>query len=186
MIEQYLARQQRHDMALVPPLADEFTVYGGPDIVWQAKAWALENRYVLITGVPRCAHGLYLMASCPHGMCRSNFPQLDHVNLWLPTYDCGRPFLLSHPYADEISRETRSYAAAHGLVIEQGGLDDGWYSAGTIPVRMELPQNWPLWPIEALAAVLLATQPIAWPNHDEVMAWWQASSRDQDGDVIRR
>lgn len=76
-----------------------------------------------------------------------------------------RPFLLSHPYSDEVAPETRVYAEAHGLMVDSADyLGDGWYGQGTLPIRMTVPEDWPLWPLEREALVLLDTQPIEWPD----------------------
>jgi hypothetical protein len=33
-----------------------------------------------------------------------------------------------------------------------------------LPIRLTIPDDWPLWPIERDVAVLLHTQPITWPE----------------------
>lgn len=133
----------------------------------RARAWALDQRHLLADGLPACAHGLYLMTSCP-GLagCRGRFKQLDHARIWVPATPAdGRPFVLSHPYSSEISDETAAYADAHGLAAPSyPQFGDGWYGNGTLPIRFTLPEDWPLWPIEAAAAILLSTQPVAWPE----------------------
>ena len=171
-VQQWTAKQDRDNLRLIPPLAEEFLVYGGKDTVERARRWALKGRYVLADGVPACAHGLYLMASCPglNTCSRTSFPQLDHVNLWVPA-PCSvtgeGPFLLFHPYSSQISDDTRVYAEAHGLNIGSfPEFGDDWYGHGTIPIRLTVPDNWPVWPIEAKTAVLFSTQPIAWPEND--------------------
>jgi hypothetical protein len=168
--KQWTATQERDNLKLIPPLADEFSLYGGADTVERARKWALDGHYLLATGIPACAHGLYLMASCPDCCtCRNHFPQLDHANVWIPASPnySERPFLLSHPYAATVSTETRMYATAHGLgITEEPWRFDSWYGSGTIPVRMTIPGNWPLWPIEAKALVLLSTQPVSWPDSE--------------------
>lgn len=170
-VQQWIARQDRDDLRLIPPLAEKFLVYGGKDIVDRARRWALDQRCVLADGVSSCAHGLYLMRSCPGlGTCRTSFRQLDHVNLWIPspglsTVGMERPFLLFHPYTSKIGDNTRRYAEAHGLDLGSfPEFGDDWYGHGTLPIRLTVPQNWPLWPIEAKAAVLFSTQPVAWPE----------------------
>src|ERR1700722_12372250 len=99
---QWTARQDRDNLVLIPPLAEEFSVHGGASTTARARTWALNGRCLLAEGVPACAHGLYLLASCPGpGTCRTNFRQLDHANVWVPSpgqEDTQRPFLLSHPY----------------------------------------------------------------------------------------
>ena len=169
-MQQRAARQDRDDLSLIPPLAEEFEVYGGKETTERARTWALRHHYLLASGVPICAHGLYLLPSCPGlNTCRNNFSQLDHADLWVPadSSDGERPFILSHPYAKSISAETVAYGNAHGLVIKRHpAFGDGWYGHGSIPIRMTVTENWPVWPIEAKAAVLLATQPVAWPEDD--------------------
>lgn len=159
------AVQDRDALRLIPPLAEEFTAGQ------QAREWALENRYLLADGIPPCAHGLYLMASCPLGSCRTNFRWLDHARIWVPAEETpARPFLLSHPYPPKTGTYSpeagqRGYARAHGLRHVTAYPGDDWYGHGTYPVRimLPLPLSWPLWPIEHTIAVLLATQPTAWP-----------------------
>lgn len=158
---QATATQDRDRLRLIPPLAPEFALAAGTE---QAREWALDGRYLLADGIPPCAHGLYLMASCPMGSCRTNFRQLDHARIWVPAHeDMNRPFLLSHPYSSETDVETRRYARAHGLCLAETYPGDDWYGHGALPVRMTLPDGWPLWPIEHTIAVLLATQPVKWP-----------------------
>jgi hypothetical protein len=161
----------RGELRLIPPLAEEFTVYGNAETVERARRWALGWHYLLAQGVPPCAHGLYLMDSCPGHACW-DLPDLDHVNLWVPGEIGdpirGRPFLLAHPYADEIGPETRAYAAAHGLHVEASDDDvddpsrDNWYGGRTLPIRLAVWSSWPLWPIEAEAAAILTAYPQAW------------------------
>jgi hypothetical protein len=173
-VRQWTAKQDRDDLTLIPPLADEFTVYGGAETTERARQWALGQRYLLAGGVPACAHGLYLLACCPDlATCRNNFRQLDHADIWVPANlgeDFGRPFLLSHSYsyADAVDDETRTYGKAHGLVVASyPEFGDDWYGYGSLPIRMTVPQEYPIWPIEAKAAILLATQPVAWPEEDD-------------------
>lgn len=75
------AMQDRDALRLIPPLAPEFAL---PASTERAREWALERRYLLADGIPPCAHGLYLMTSCPKGTCRTNFRQLDHAQIWVP------------------------------------------------------------------------------------------------------
>lgn len=171
-LEQRTAKQDRDSLVLIPPLAEEFSLYGGPDTTERARKWALDHRYLLAEGIPACAHGLYLLASCPRlSSCRNNFRQLDHASVWVPANGddeyTSRPFLLSHPYAKTIDEDTRVYGKAHGLVIASyPEFGDDWYGHSSLPVRMSLPPEYPVWPIEATAAILLATQPVAWPEGD--------------------
>lgn len=170
-VQQWTAKQDRDDLRLIPPLAEEFALYGGPDTVERAREWALERRYLLAEGIPACAHGLYLMAGCPGlSSCRNNFRQFDHVQIWVPAsqFFSERPFILAHPYDSRVSAATESYALAHGLRLGiSPEFGDGWYGSGTIPIRMTIPAEYPVWPIEAKAAVLLGTQPVAWPEGEE-------------------
>jgi len=162
---QRAARQYRDDLVLVPPLAEEFSVYGGLDTTARARAWALGHHYLLADGIPACAHGLYLLGSCPGPGCRSSFPQLDHAGIWVPADPTDKPFLLAHPYATDAADETRTYARAHGLDVRSlPQFGDNWYGHGTIPVRLTVTENWPLWPIEAKVAIMLSTQPVTWPD----------------------
>jgi hypothetical protein len=169
-IEQSPATQNRHDLRLIPPLAEEFSVSGGPAVLDRARFWALDRHYLLADGVPACAHGLYLIASCPGpGTCRMNFPQLDRARVWVPaTTEDARPFILMHPYSTEIAPETLTYGQAHGLTVTADLYSgDDWYGFSTMPIRMSLPQSWPLWPIEAASVVLLSTMPVRWPDEEE-------------------
>jgi hypothetical protein len=165
---QWTAKQDRDNLSLIPPLAEEFTLYGGDEIVARARKWALDHHFLLADGIPACAHGLYLLSSCPKlSTCRNSCRQLDHARIWVPashSFD-DRPFLLVHPYANEIATETQFYANAHGLDVgSYREFGDSWYGSGTIPIRLTIPANWPVWPIEAKAAILLDTQPVAWPD----------------------
>lgn len=168
-VGQWTAKQDRDNLILIPPLAEEFSLYGGPGTTERARKWALDGRYLLAGGIPDCAHGLYLLSGCPGSTCLSNFRQLDHASIWVPAgvgdEYTSRPFLLSHPYAKDISDDTRAYGNAHGLAVASyPEFGDDWYGHGALPVRMSLPPDYPVWPIEVKAAVLLATQPVAWPD----------------------
>ena len=148
---------------LIPPNSDKFRVYGDDQVVERARAWALDRHYLLVDGLPVCAHGFHLMQLCPEDGCQNKFEQLDHARLWVPDPVRDRPFLLAHPYADELDEKTELYAMAHGLYLETYP-EDGWYGSGTIPVRLSLPSGWPVWSIERAAIVMLATQPVVWPE----------------------
>jgi len=166
-IEQHPARSDwlRHDLALIPPLAKEFSVYGGDGTVARARDWALDGRYLLARGIPICAHGFYLLGTCP-GRCSSQ-DFMDHANIWVPAdLPAERPFLLSQPYGDE-APGAFAYAEAHGLNAQINYPGDNWYGSGTIAVRISVPEDWPMWPIEQLATVLLASQPVRWPEPGE-------------------
>jgi hypothetical protein len=44
---QHAAVQERHDLRLIPPLSEDFSVYGGPDTIERAREWALKYRLCL-------------------------------------------------------------------------------------------------------------------------------------------
>lgn len=163
------------NLELVHPAADDFHVYGYPEA---ARAWALEHRYLLAERVAPCAHGLYGMAMCPATTCgryRASF--LDHANVWVPDpfgwthiskeFFGDRPFVLAHPYGVDES-EVAAYARPHGLRYDihppgSGAFLGAWYE-GAYAVRLTVPDHWPVWPIERLAAVLLVAHPQRWPE----------------------
>lgn len=157
--------ENRPLLEFIPPLSKDFVVYGGPDTVERARAWAVENRVLLVRGLPNCAHGFYMMASCPRGSaCHDMVHQFDHVNLWIHS-ELGQPFLLFHPYSEKVDEATEMYARAHGLDITSYDFD-GWYHERTIPIRMSVPSGWPVWPLEAAAHTMLITQPVSWPDEE--------------------
>jgi len=166
-------RAIRPVVELIPPLSDEFVVYGGADTIERARRWALDNRYLLVGGVPPCAHGLYLM-SCPAGGACMDRGWADHINLWISIYDRPTPFLLSAPYGYEApseadlrrTREFHQYAKAHGLCVDVDYDRDDWYGRGTLPIRLTVRNQSVVWPLEELAAILLATQPVGWSDED--------------------
>lgn len=150
------------DWSLVPPGSDDFTVYGGPAIVHRAQEWALANRYLLYQGpAEKCVHGLYRMDVCSFPICKN--VGLDHTQIWVH-HDAKGAFLLTQPYVKEVPTSLRTYAEMHGLTIDS--YPDGWYGGGTLPIRLSIPEDWPLWPIERDAVVVLHTQPIRWPEED--------------------
>lgn len=160
-------------LELIPPLAEEFTVYGQADTIEQARTWALHFRYLLVQGLAACAHGLYGMTTCP-GHCRDAAGGgLDHSNLWVPdTSEAGgnhAPFLLSHPYLSSVAPntqivdETRHYAESHGLRVDSLTEIDSWYGHDSTPIRMSVPDGWPLWPLERMSVLAQYTQPVTWP-----------------------
>lgn len=167
----------RPSFELIPPTSPEFTVYGCPDTVERARTWALQGRYLLARGLPACAHGMYLMGMCPTrtGPCCEAF---DHTNLWIPDRSPGarsvtgdgltdppqRPFLLTHPYHKEIPAPVHDYARAHGLQVSSWPAPDGWYGRGTVPIRLSLPDSWPMWPIEREADAMASASPVIWPK----------------------
>lgn len=169
-------------LELIPPMSPEFSVYGGSEIVERARKWALYGRYLLARGVPACAHGLYMMDTCPNGAVRC-CDAFDHTDLWVPdrsaglradgnglTREPGRPFLLTSPHILDLPA-LQSYAQAHGLQIGDYGELDGWYGYGTHPIRLELPLSWPMWPIEREAEPLFSASPVSWPPDPEDGGW---------------
>ena len=170
--EQYDAttRVIRPEVELIPPLSDSFAVYGGEGTTERARQWALDNRYLLVSGVDACAHGLYLM-SCPCTGACNNTGWADHINLWIGAgFGRPEPFLLSAPYADEVPPEVYPYAFAHGLEVEADVPGDDWYGHGTLPIRLMTGEANVVWPIELVATLLTATQPINWPDDQEASA----------------
>ncbi len=187
-IHQFPARPHAPQLTLIPPLADPehdlsfeeppigFGVCGPKDTAGRARQWALENRYLLAEGISPCAHGLYMMG-CPSSGC-SSFG-FDHTQIWVPAdVPGGRPFILTSPYTSEVPGRLRVYAEAHGLELSVDGhlrggelheerhvWEDNWYYPGhALPIRLTVPVDWPMWPIEEQAFVLLATQPVEWPG----------------------
>ncbi|MEU7617253.1 hypothetical protein AB0B27_14335 [Micromonospora rifamycinica] len=149
--------------SLVPPGSDDFTVYGGSDTVKRAREWALRHQVLLYRGPAQaCVHGLYRMDSCTFSACTS--VGLDHTQIWVQ-HDGRGAFLLTHPYDDEVPESLRVYADMHGLRVDSYP-SDGWYGHGTLPIRLTIPDSWPLWPIERDAVLLLHTQPVTWPDDD--------------------
>jgi hypothetical protein len=151
------------EWSLVPPGSDDFQVYGGPDTVRRAQEWALARKYLLYRGpAEKCVHGLYRMDSCPLGACTS--VGMDHTQIWV-RHDGRGAFILTHPYVDEIPTRLLTYAEMHGLRVDEDPSDQ-WYGDNALPIRLTIPDNWPLWPIERDSVVLLHTQPISWPGED--------------------
>jgi hypothetical protein len=149
---------------LIPPGSDDFEMYGTDEVVERARKWAFDQRYLLLDGsADRCVHGLYRMDVCTFSVCRS--VGMDHTRIWVQGDGRGA-FILTHPYVDEIPDEMRIYARMHGLGIDSYQFDR-WYNDSALPIRMTIPANWPLWPIERDAALVLHTQPILWPDDDE-------------------
>lgn len=152
-------------MRLVPPGSSEFKDYlniGGRDAFDRATEWATMHKFLLYVGpAMHCVHGLYRMDRCPrNGACQS--VGLDHTRIWV-TSDAHMAFILTHPYASSIPESIATYGEMHALNV-RSYPHDGWYnSPRTLPIRLSIPMNWPLWPICRDAAVLLHTQPIDWP-----------------------
>lgn len=188
-IHQVPARPYASQLTLIPPLADpahdvtgvepiEFWVYGGQDTVDRARQWALGHRYLLADGIDACAHGLYML-SCPGNVCLNGDFGFDHTRIWVPADTAQeRPFILTQPYVNEVPGRLRVYAEAHGLELSAGMFGDeqlheewdgwdNWYSPGrALPIRLTIPGNWPMWPVEEQAVLLLHTQPVRWPEED--------------------
>lgn len=158
-------RLVRPEVELIPPLSEDFCVYGGEDTIERARRWALAYQVLLVRGVPPCAHGLCLM-QCP-APCDA-YRWADHANLWVRVGidDVPHPFILAHPYADEVPEDAEQYAAAHGLRVDSRSWDN-WYHANALPVRLDQNDRNVVWPLEALCTMLLATQPIEWPEFQE-------------------
>jgi hypothetical protein len=147
--------------SLVPPGSADFTIYGGADTVRRAKEWAFDHQHLLYRGpAESCVHGLYRMDVCTFSACTS--VGMDHTQIWVQ-HDARSAFILTHPYVDEIPDSLRTYAKMHGLSVESYPFDH-WYHSRALPIRLTIPENWPLWPIERDAAVLLHTQPVKWPE----------------------
>ena len=148
------------DWSLVPPGSEDFEVYGGADTVARAKKWAFDQQLLLYRGPAQaCVHGLYRMDVCTFPACTS--VGLDHTQIWVQ-HDARGAFILTHPYVDDIPEQLEMYAAMHGLRVDTLRFD-GWYDDTALPIRLTIPESWPLWPIERDAVVLLHTQPIEWP-----------------------
>ena len=149
--------------SLVPPGSDDFDVPGRADTARRAQEWALAHKYLLYCGpADRCVHGLYRMGDCTFSVCRS--VGMDHTRIWLEQDGRGA-FILTHPYVDEIPTPLCTYAKMHGLRVDSYPYDR-WYHDDALPVRLTIPDGWPLWPIERDAVVLLYTTPINWPEED--------------------
>lgn len=148
---------------LIPPTHDDFHVAGTPDTVHRARTWAIEGKYLLYEGsVDQCVHGLYRMDTCAARDACGRGTGFDHTNIWVE-HDATGAFILTQPYTDTIPDAMRTYAAMHGLEISSGHWD-GWYGSGTLPIRLTIPRDWPLWPIERDAVVALHASPIPWED----------------------
>jgi hypothetical protein len=146
--------------SLIPPGSDDFSVVGTADTVERARKWAYDWEYLLFNGsADSCVHGLYRMDMCAFPACST--AGFDHTQIWIEGNGRGA-FILTHPYVEESPRSLQTYAYMHGLQISSDPRDD-WYGHSTLPIRLTIPNNWPLWPIERDAALLLHTQPIDWP-----------------------
>ena len=166
MVEQYTLTSGNlgGPYKLIPPGSEDFTVSGSADVVERARDWAFKFQYLLFDGNARsCVHGLYRMDVCTFSACHS--VGFDHTQIWVQ-HDGRGAFILTHPYVKEIPDRMRLYAEMHGLSIRSHKWDN-WYNESTLPIRLTIPENWPLWPIERDAAVLLHTQPIEWPEEGD-------------------
>lgn len=168
---------------LIPPMDNDFDVYGEPG---RARAWALANHYLLVQGVPGCAHGLYLMSQCPVNPGGNCVPGSDHTDIWVDAGEPWRPFILTSPYKDEIPDRMAAYAAAHGLEAEVnfglGKIDpadypdepiiyDQWYGHDSLPIRLTAGNTgFVAWPLATAAAAMLRAYPVHWPDDIEVVA----------------
>ncbi|KXK59268.1 hypothetical protein AWW66_25295 [Micromonospora rosaria] len=150
--------------SLVPPGSDDFEVYGGAATVERAREWAFRHQVLLYRGPGQtCVHGLYRMDVCTFRACTS--VGMDHTQIWVQ-HDGRGAFLLTHPYVDEVPERLRVYADMHGLAVDSNPFDR-WYDDHALPIRMTIPPDWPLWPIERDAVLLLHTQPVEWPEYVE-------------------
>jgi len=150
---------------LIHPLSTEFHVYGDEES--HCQEWAVDRRVMLVGGVARCAHGLYAMGSCP-AVCGDNIG-LDHTSVWTQTDGMVYPFILTHPYVDEIPPKMLAYAEHHGLDarVWEG---DGWYGHGTLPIRLSMKSaSMSAWPLQAKLAQLLTLYPPRWEGADDIV-----------------
>lgn len=161
---QTTTRSIRSNVFVIPPLAKEFIVYGSRETVERARKWALRNRLVLIEGVPTCAHGLYGVTSCV-GQCGDH--SLDHTNIWASgnLSHLERPFLLTQPYVEEVPDDLIAYGKEHGLKVSSRP-SDGWYGLGTLPIRLQVDYDKPLFPIEYDVYAKLVAYPVRWPDDE--------------------
>jgi hypothetical protein len=149
--------------SLIPPRSEEFSVCGTVEIVERARDWAERWELLLYRGPAECCvHGLYRMDVCSFPACTT--VGMDHSQIWVRR-DAKGAFILTQPYVTEVPERLRAYAEMHGLSVDSR-KSDGWYGHGSLPIRLTIPQSWPLWPIERDAVLLLHTQPIEWPGGD--------------------
>ena len=161
---------------LIQPGHEDFKIYGGEDVVARASAWASLHKYFLYRGPgEHCVHAFYRM-HCYGAISACNNSGMDHTNIWVPSEKGERPFILTHPYVQEIPEKLKSYGYAHGLVVSTNNYkwsdrfpyQDSWYASGAaLPVKLSLPQSWPLFPLEADVAALLSAMPPRWPEMKE-------------------
>lgn len=150
--------------SLIPPGSEDFTVTGVAETVERAREWAFTHQYLLFDGpADRCVHGLYRMDVCTFSACTS--VGLDHTQIWVRADGRGA-FILTQPYVSEVPDSLRVYGRMHGLDVRSYSFD-GWHDGRTLPIRLSIPDSWPLWPIERDAVLLLHTQPVVWPEPEE-------------------
>jgi hypothetical protein len=151
------------EFRLIPPGSEDFWVYGGDETVERAREWAMRRELLLYAGnADQCVHGLYRMDSCTFSACTT--VGLDHTQIWVQG-DARGAFLLTQPYVEQLPERIVTYGFMHGLSVDSYD-HDGWYGHRSMPIRLAIPQSWPLWPIERDAAVVLHTQPIRWHEDD--------------------
>ncbi len=153
---------------LIHPLSTEFRVAGSDEP--NCQEWAVERKLMLVGGVANCAHGRYLMGCCPAD-CGDNIG-LEHTSVWTQTDgQASAPFILTHPYVEEIPPEMTAYAAHHGLTVEVSE-DDGWCGHGTLPIRFDMnPASTSAfaWPLQAKIAQLLTLYPPRWEGAGDIV-----------------
>lgn len=156
--------RQVGDIELIPPTAEEFSVYGSAKTIAAAKRWAIRGHYMLVRGVAPCAHGLLGLRNCPAKCTR--IEDFDHTEVWVNLEE-WRPkaFVLSAPYphTNTPSATLRSYAEHHGLRIDHFPTD-GWYGYGTIPIRLTLQEHNYLGALEEMLVLLNHCVPTKWPE----------------------
>ena len=161
-------------LELIHPRSREFYPQAHDEISRErARGWALDGHYLLVKGsLPtNCAHGFYMLTSCPNSCRKFGF---DHTNMWIEDRERGvaKAFLLTQPYHED--PKLAEYAEAHGLEYrsynyrsEESGSDyyrgfDNWYSDKIIAIRLSIGNDWPLWPIEREVATMLSVSPVRW------------------------
>jgi hypothetical protein len=167
-IKQYPTGQTGPSVELIPPLAsrfDELPGAGTDESIERAFRWALDHRVFLVTGVPTCAHGLYLMTGCP-GDCHK-VRGLDHVQLWVPADRPFEPFILTQPYESSVPKELQQYGNAHGLEVLETPYDSWYLSEQTISVRLTARAQGAAFPLGIEAVAQLAMFPTVWPARSE-------------------
>ncbi len=151
---------------LIHPLSTEFHVYGDDEP--HCQQWAVARKLMLVSGVARCAHGLYSMNCCP-AACWGEIG-FDHTTMWTQTDGLASPFILTQPYVKEIPAVMFAYAAHHGLTVEVSE-GDGWYRHGSLPIRFDMNGSASAfaWPLQAKIAQLLALYPPRWEGAGDIV-----------------